>query len=208
MADFNRHAAASRISASSNFRARRTCDFDAFRFDKDAGVRYIRSPQELGNADMLVLPGSKIRLKICAGSKDAGFTSVIQKFPGLIFGICGGYQRLAEKSSIKKGGSQPWRPRPGTGLFEMRTVFEGQKIMTNVTGSAFDAGFTGMKFTPENPSARRILCHDHAKEGKPVQESDGDVVDDRVFGTYIHGIFDSSEFWTGSESTLLDKIVG
>ncbi len=95
-----------------------------------------------------------------------------------------------------------WEVNPGDldqglGFFEMRTVFEGQKITTNVTGSAFGCRIYGYEIhAGKSVGCAHPFATITAKEGKPVQESDGDVVDDRVFGTYIHGIFDSSEFRT------------
>ncbi len=66
-------------------------------------MRYIASPQEIGNADMLVLPGSKNTIEDLRWLKNAGFASVIQTFPGLIFGICGGYQMLGREIFDKEG---------------------------------------------------------------------------------------------------------
>lgn len=173
-------------------------DFDAFRFDEDVKVRYIQSPQEIVQADMLVLPGSKNTIEDLRWLKNAGFAPAIQHFPGMIFGICGGYQMLGRGIFDKEG----WEVNPGDveqglGFFEMQTVFEGQKITANVSGRAFDCRIDGYEIHAGKSVGRaHPFATITAKEGKPVQETDGDVVEDHVFGTYIHGIFDSSEFRT------------
>ncbi|MDY0091423.1 MAG: cobyric acid synthase [Candidatus Vecturithrix sp.] len=173
-------------------------DFDAFRFDEDVKVRYIASPQEIGNADMLVLPGSKNTIEDLRWLKNAGFASVIQTFPGLIFGICGGYQMLGREIFDKEG----WEVNPGDieqglGFFEMRTVFEGEKVTTNVSGQAFGCRIYGYEIHAGKTAGQtHPFVTITSKEGQSVHETDGDVIDDRIFGTYIHGIFDSSEFRT------------
>lgn len=42
-------------------------DFNVFERLEDVSVRYVSSVQELGQPDMIFLPGSKIRWGICAG---------------------------------------------------------------------------------------------------------------------------------------------
>ena len=43
------------------------------------------------------------------------------------------------------------------------------------------------------------------KEGQEVNYTDGELVEERFFGTYIHGIFDSSEFRTSLLNRLRRK---
>jgi adenosylcobyric acid synthase len=171
-------------------------DFDAFRFDEDVNVRYILSPEEIGEADMLVIPGSKNTIEDLRWLKQAGFQKAIQGYTGIVFGICGGYQMLGKKI-VDEDGWEVNRGEIEEGLhvFNTTTIFKGEKITTNIEGTAF-----GHKIYGYEIHAGRTIGSTHPfvtmtlKEGKNVKYTDGDVVDDRVYGTYIHGIFDSSEF--------------
>jgi adenosylcobyric acid synthase len=171
-------------------------DFDAFRFDEDVNVRYILSPEEIGEADMLVIPGSKNTIEDLRWLKQAGFQKAIQGYTGIVFGICGGYQMLGKKIVDEDGWEvNPGEIEEGLHVFNTTTIFKGEKITTNIEGTAF-----GYKIYGYEIHAGRTIGGTHPfvtvnlKEGKNVNYTDGDVVDDRVYGTYIHGIFDSSEF--------------
>ncbi len=48
-------------------------DFNALAAQPDVRVRYVRHPQELAQADLVILPGSKIRWAICCGCATLGW---------------------------------------------------------------------------------------------------------------------------------------
>ena len=179
-------------------------DFDAFRFDDDVTVRYVLTPEEIGEADMLVLPGSKNTIEDLRWIKQAGFPETFQRFSGLIFGICGGYQMMGQKIIDEEGWEvDKGEVEDGLGIFQTTTIFRGQKITTNVEGTAFNDRIYGYEIhsgkTVGNTSPFVTIT---TKEGESVNYADGDVRDDRFYGTYIHGIFDSGEFRT----SLLNRI--
>ncbi len=173
-------------------------DFDAFGFDEDVQVRYALSPDEIGEADMLVLPGSKNTIGDLRWLKDAGFAPVIQNFSGIIFGICGGYQMLGARIVDQEGWEvDAGEAEDGFGMFDATTVFEGEKCTTNVQGTAFGCRIYGYEIHSGKSSGNiNPFVTITTKEGQSVTYTDGDVHDERVFGTYIHGIFDSGEFRT------------
>ncbi|EYE89219.1 cobyric acid synthase [Fervidicella metallireducens AeB] len=171
-------------------------DFDAFRFDEDVNVRYITSPEEVGYADMIVIPGSKNTIEDLRWLKRAGFEEVIKKFKGTVFGICGGYQMLGREIIDEEGWEvNKGEVERGLGIFNTITVFKGEKITTNVEGTALGHkiyGYeihSGKTFNNENPFVKI-----NTKQGEMVDYTDGEHVGDKYFGTYIHGIFDSNEF--------------
>ncbi len=179
-------------------------DFDAFRFDEDVSVRYILSPAEIDQADLLILPGSKNTIEDLRWVKKSGFQKAIQHFPGIVFGICGGYQMMGQKildeegCEVVKGESEE-----GLGVFQTTTIFRGKKITTNVTGTAFNDHIYGYEIhSGKTVGNTNPFVTVRTKEGSHINYADGDMRDDRLYGTYIHGIFDSSEFRT----TLLNRI--
>jgi adenosylcobyric acid synthase len=171
-------------------------DFDAFRFDEDVNIRYILSPEEIDRADMLIIPGSKNTIEDLRWLKKAGFQKAIQDYTGIVFGICGGYQMLGEKIVDEEGWEvNKGEVEEGLYIFNTTTIFKGQKITTNIEGTA-----AGHKIYGYEIHSGRTIGNTHPfvtvnlKEKKEVNYADGDMVAERFYGTYIHGIFDSSEF--------------
>lgn len=179
-------------------------DFDAFRFDEDVKVRYILSPSEIDQADILILPGSKNTIEDLRWLKKAKFQEVIQHFPGIVFGICGGYQMLGQKIIDEEGWEvNKGEIEQGLRIFETTTIFRGEKITTNVTGKAFDDHIYGYEIhSGKTVGNTNPFVTVTTKEGESVDYADGDMRDDRFYGTYIHGIFDSSEF----RASVLNRI--
>lgn len=179
-------------------------DFDAFGLDDDVTVRYITAPHEIGAADMLVLPGSKNTIEDLRWLKQAGFARAIQAYSGLVFGLCGGYQMLGQQIIDADG----WEVAPGAredglGLFQTTTIFKGDKVTTNIRGAAFGHPIYGYEIhAGKTVGNTRPFVRVTQKEGRPVDYPDGDVRENRVYGTYIHGIFDSS----GLRTALLNRI--
>lgn len=170
-------------------------DFDAFKFDEDVSIRYITSPCEIGQADMIILPGSKNTIEDLRWLKKTGFTEPIRNFKGIVFGICGGYQMLGEKIIDEDGWEvQRGETEQGLSLFSTTTVFKGEKITANVEGTAFGCRIYGYEIhSGKTIGNKSPFINITVKEGLPVCCHDGEVRD-RYYGSYIHGIFDSNEF--------------
>ena len=166
-------------------------DFDAFRFEEDVSVRYVTSPGEIGNADMLILPGSKNTIEDLRWMKQNAFNKALLQFSGILFGLCGGYQMLGQNIFDKEGWEvNPGEVEEGFGFFDTTTIFEGEKITTNVAGTAFDDPVHGYEIhSGKTVGNTRPFVTISRKEGAAVHYTDGDCREDRVFGTYIHGIF-------------------
>ena len=179
-------------------------DFDAFRFDEDVTVRYVFSPAEIHGADMLVLPGSKNTIEDLRWLKQGGFAEALRHFEGMIFGLCGGYQMLGQQINDEEG----WEVKAGEieeglGFFQTTTIFKGSKITTNVSGTVGSAKIYGYEIhSGKTVGNSNPFVTIQLKEGEAVNYTDGDVRDERIYGTYIHGIFDSGDF----RSTVLNRI--
>lgn len=171
-------------------------DFDAFKFDEDVSVRFISHPEEADGADIIIIPGSKNTIADLRYIKKTGFDKKIKEFPGIVFGICGGYQIMgktivdAEGVEIGKGEIEK-----GLNIFDTETELCAGKVTTNVEGLAFSRKIYGYEIHMgrtsgnKNPFVEINKCN-HEK----ADYLDGDFKNGRYYGTYIHGIFDSSEF--------------
>ena len=71
-------------------------DFNVFEQLPDVSVRYVTSVKELGNPDMILIPGSKNTIGDLQWMRQNGLEAKIKKLSGQIpiWGICGGYQML------------------------------------------------------------------------------------------------------------------
>lgn len=179
-------------------------DFDSFNFDNDVSVRYITSPQEIGGADIVIIPGSKNTIEDLRWLKRAGFKEALANYEGILFGICGGYQIMGQSIIDEEG----WEvvkgeTESGLGVFDTVTVFKGDKVTTNVEGFAEGKRIYGYEIHSGKTSGnKKPFVNIQLKEGQAIEYFDGEMIDDKYYGTYIHGIFDSNEF----REYILNKI--
>ncbi len=111
-------------------------DFNSLeRFDQVA-VRYVRNPHELGQPDLVIVPGSKNTMGDLAWMRQSGMESYVVRLArsGVpVMGVCGGYQMLGQElhdpDGIEYGGTMR-----GMGLLPAKTMFEQGKTRTRVTG--------------------------------------------------------------------------
>ena len=206
---FNQHGeigvidlAVIRVPRISNF-----TDFNPFESMPGVTVRYVKSAAELGNPDMILLPGTKNTMEDLLWMRENGLEALILKAAAngkVIFGICGGYQMLGETLSdpdhVEAGGSIR-----GMGLLPMDTVFADGKTRTRVNGTFCEVGgvldcLTGTKLsgyeihmgvsTLKDGVASMTQIEDFVK--KDGTKADG-AQHGNVYGTYVHGVFDKED---------------
>ena len=206
---FNQHGeigvidlAVIRVPRISNF-----TDFNPFESMPGVTVRYVKSAAELGDPDMILLPGTKNTMEDLLWMRENGLEALILKAAAngkVIFGICGGYQMLGETLSdpehVEAGGTIR-----GMGLLPMDTVFAEGKTRTRVNGtfgqvdgvldSLSDVELSGYEIhmgvsTLKEGVASMTHIEDFVK--KDGTKADG-AQHGNVYGTYVHGVFDKEE---------------
>ncbi len=145
----------------------------------------------LGDADLVILPGSKATIADLAALRQAGFHIDIAahlRRGGNVLGLCGGYQMLGR--NIDDPGGVEGHPgiAEGLGLLEIETVLCGDKRLEPVHGETSDgipfAGYEMHMGMTRGPDCERPFAR--LADGSP----EGAVsADGRVIGTYIHGLF-------------------
>src|SRR5579859_1475857 len=144
-----------------------------------------------GDADLIVLPGSKVTIADLAALRAAGFDIDIAahlRRGGIVLGLCGGYQMLGRTVADPDGIEGPPATVEGLGLLDVATTLIPDKRLEAVRGSSCDgAPFAGYEMhigATEGPDCARPFARlaDGAPEG--AISADG-----RVIGTYIHGLF-------------------
>lgn len=164
-------------------------DFSPFERYGNVSVRYVDRVADLHKPDLIILPGTKSTISDLMWLRQSGLEAAIQKAAGagtLIFGICGGYQMLgrtvSDPEQVEAAGVTQIA---GLGLLPMDTVFHGQKVQTQVSGVFQGIGgilheLNGMAYT-----GYEIHMGQSQEQLPPM------VGCDRVYGSYIHGIFDA-----------------
>ncbi|MEX2034841.1 MAG: cobyric acid synthase [Xanthobacteraceae bacterium] len=144
-----------------------------------------------GDADLVILPGSKTTIAGLAAVREAGFDIDIAahvRRGGYLLGLCGGYQMLGRAVTDPGGIEGPAGSAPGLGLLNVETVLASEKTLTLASGATSDGvPFSGYEMhmgVTQGPDCARPFAH-HA-DGTP----EGAVsANGRVIGTYVHGLF-------------------
>lgn len=185
-------------------------DFNVFESIEGVSVRYVSSVHQLGNPDMILLPGTKNTMRDLLWLRQCGLEAAIlkaQRQGTVIFGVCGGYQMLGKTITDAEGVEEGGTIR-GMGLLDMDTVFEQEKERTRVEGTFLSTGgileeLNGLPLCGyEIHMGRSItgpgVCH--------LTEIQDDITGSRkqegawqnnVYGTYVHGVFDREEIASG-----------
>ncbi len=108
-------------------------DYNPFLAEPDVQIFMTRKPQDLDNADIVILPGSKNVSYDINVLKKEGFGEKIQElnqWNKMIVGICGGYQMLGKTIQYPKNVESPAIKIDGFGLLDMETVFNEEKYLS------------------------------------------------------------------------------
>ena len=160
------------------------------------GVRYVDSARTLGAPDCILLPGTKNTVDDLLWLRQCGLEAAVLKQAAAgtpVLGVCGGYQMLGrtldDSAATESGRSQTLR---GLGLLPTSTVFSAEKRRTQVCAAAAAGPFAGAALTGYEIHTGRTVV-----EGAPFARlADGTpegCVCGNVFGTYLHGLFDTGE---------------
>ena len=113
-------------------------DFDALGIEPGVGVRWVSRPAELGDPDLVILPGTKATVADLEWLRGSGLDRAVERAatrPGgpLVLGICGGYQMMGRElvDDVESGKGAV----SGLGWLDTRTVFAPTKVTRQRRGS-------------------------------------------------------------------------
>ena len=178
-------------------------DFSVFERIEGVKVLYVTKPNELRDADMAILPGSKNTIGDLKWLRESGMEVSLYRFAQEkpLMGICGGYQMMGmqidDPDQVEEGGSVR-----GMGLLDVRTTLKERKTTVQVAGhfgqlEGFFACLSGLKLQGYEIHAGETVIGDSVKNLTTL-ERDGETYQDGVItgnlcGSYVHGIFDKGE---------------
>jgi cobyric acid synthase CobQ len=176
-------------------------DFEPLRFEPD--VELVRLHQWTDRAlDAVIFPGSKQTVQALRFVRDRGFDRLADRVfagGGMIGGICGGYQLLGRVIHDPYHVESPDEEVAGLGMLPVETTFALTKVVEQVSGYHVGSGYplagyqVRMGRTIVHSNAEPFLaCTDnrlaeHKQDGICLHGG-------RVFGTYLHGLFEQTSF--------------
>jgi adenosylcobyric acid synthase len=190
-------------------------DFNSLAAEPDVALRYARSPDELIGADVVIIPGSKNTIEDLEYLRESGFFPAFQQHvegARELVGICGGYQMLGREvrdpHGVESSGSAM-----GLGWLDVTTELTQQKTTRQIEAIVLDQGtatdmvlsgyyihmgktqrITGLPcfkiVQPRNDGQRPLDNPDR----RDIEEEGARSRDGLIWGTYIHGVFDSPAF--------------
>jgi len=194
-------------------------DLDPLRNESSVCVELIERGRAIpGNADLILLPGSKSTIDDLAALRAEGWDIDIKahvRRGGRVLGLCGGYQMLGKSISDPHGIEGPVRSVDALGLLDVETTLGSEKRLANVEGrlSGSGAAFSGYEMhvgkTTGCDLSRPFLTFSDGRHDGAISQ------DGRVAGCYVHGLFSSdearaaflSEFGTATSGESYEAIV-
>ena len=197
-------------------------DFDPIKAFGGA-LRYVQKVQELGNPHIIILPGSKNTFADLKWLKEIGLFDAIKAKNSqgiIIIGICGGYQMMgktmADPLGIEKNHEDQTaqvQEDSGLGILDVNTSFANEKRTCQTTAEIIqsrgilanmaDIRLSGYEIHMGRTTAEGAHAFNFCIQGgKACAVQDGALnKKGNALGTYLHGIFDSSDF----TATLLNN---
>ena len=183
-------------------------DFDALRAEPAVSLRFCRTAEQLAQADVIILPGSKQTADDLSWLRSEGLDIQIaaHAHKGLVIGICGGMQMLGQEI-VDPHAMEHSETVPGLGLLAIRTTMQPQKITRISSGHLSTPFLFGQPVSSQRISGYEIHVGDtcYLNGAQPfanLTAADGEASffdgctapDNRTFGTYLHGLFDDDNF--------------
>lgn len=183
-------------------------DFDPLEAEPGVTLRYVSSVSALGRPDAVILPGSKSTVADLAWLRKTGLAEAVTAFAkggGAVVGICGGYQMLGETIADPHHVESQEEQTPGLGLLPLHTEFSRVKATYQAQAQIrcrrdWMARLDGMTLygyeihageTPSQTSWLEIV----SRNGQQVRVADGGAsYDSKIWGCYLHGLFNNDAF--------------
>ncbi|WP_144799970.1 cobyric acid synthase [Halorubrum depositum] len=145
----------------------------------------------LGDADAVVLPGSKNTVDDLLALREAGFDDALRDFSGPVVGLCGGYQILGERlTNADVEGTGSATDVEGVGVLPVETRFATDKRVERVTRSVEGVGpLAGAEGTATGYEIHMGRSSPTEAVASPLGPES--AATDRALGTYLHGLFEN-----------------
>lgn len=155
-------------------------DVDALGLEPDIDVVFAADPRGMGDADLVVLPGTRATISDLAWLRGRGLDAAIAAHVAAgrpVLGICGGFQMLGRVIDDPDGVEGAPGQVAGLGLLDVETRFSAGKVLR-----CWDHGYE--------------IHHGRITRGDGVQDFYGGTRAGPVFGTMRHGALEDDTLRT------------
>lgn len=178
-------------------------DFAHLEHDSRVNLYYSDSPEEIAKADITIIPGSKNTISDLNEIRKRGIDTAIignaEKCKSVI-GICGGYQMMGMEISDPLSIESNNAFVKGLGLLPIRTTLTKEKITQQREFNFIGCEQRCKGYEIHMGNSELIDDKDYMKVATfDDGSSDGVMINDRCFGTYLHGILDNK--------VVVDKLI-
>ncbi len=153
-------------------------DFDTLERDPRVNLFYTNNTQDISQADIIILPGTKSTLDDLMELRRNGCAQAIQRAHRdgkMVIGICGGYQMLGQSIDDPEGIEGDIKHLPGLGLLPIHTTMGAEKTTKQVT------------FQFDGQTCQGYEIHQGVSDTNEAILQSGHCI-----GTYIHGFLDNA----------------
>ena len=187
-------------------------DLDPLAAEPDVRLRLVHDVRHLapeGHApDAVILPGSKNTIEDMRALRGAGFAAALRALPDStsIIGICAGLQMLGTRVDDPLGLESSQKSADGFGLLPLVTTLERDKTLTRMSATCLRTSQTltgyeihhGQTEIVDTPGQQALPLAQDAT-GRPLSfgldaPSTLPRTLPRIWGTYLHGVFDQDAF--------------
>jgi len=181
-----------RIPHISNF-----TDIEALSHEPEVEVIWTATPARINAADAVILPGSKNVIADMAFLRKHNWQIALDQYAvsgkGLVIGLCGGFQMLGKEIFDPDAVEGHRRECAGLGLLDVVTRLDTKKVVQRSDGTE------NLFHTPVSGYEIHMGKTERGADAQPFvrleNETDGAISESgNVFGTYLHGLFDSGAF--------------
>ncbi|QRX91608.1 cobyric acid synthase [Streptomyces noursei] len=159
-------------------------DVDALAAEPGVVVRFVDRPEELADADLVVLPGTRGTVRALAWLRERGLADAVVRRAAEgrpVLGICGGFQMLGER--IEDEVESRAGTVDGLGLLPVRVRFAVEKTLARPSGEALGEPVEGYE-----------IHHGVAEVAGGDEEFLDGCRAGAVWGTHWHGSLESDGF--------------
>lgn len=185
-------------------------DFNVLERDPRVHLYYTNNTDEIEKADIVLIPGSKNTISDLFDLRRNGVAQSIlsaSKNGATIMGICGGYQMMGREVCDPLHVEGDIERLPGLGLLPISTVMQGEKVTRQVQFNFLNSadiceGYEIHMGTTSVVDGEEYFPMNKLSDGN----MDGFYLNEKCFGTYIHGILDNSSVVDFLLKPFADKI--
>lgn len=168
-------------------------DFNRLERDSRVNLYYTINTDEISKADIIILPGSKNTIEDIITLKNNGTAkSIVTAFKNnkTVIGICGGFQMMGELIQDPLQVESKVPETAGLGLLPVKTVLLDKKTTRQCTFSYqnLNSACTGYEI---HMGKTKAIHNEQPVNYFPDGSSDGYLLNEKCWGTYLHGILDN-----------------